>query len=127
MQTARPPGSIIGVDSARELLIDEEIPIVNEGASESSNPQPTPEKEVDQRDQTVRQLEAPLRELLERQTREAAIASKAVKRAEEIARKQQAILDEAEKREKDRQEKMNGRAPTLVDNDSKTTESKDHT
>ncbi|MED6200979.1 hypothetical protein PIB30_090483 [Stylosanthes scabra] len=50
-----------------------------------------------------------------------------VKRAEELSRKQQAILDEAEKREKDRQEKLNGRAPTLVDNDSKTAESKDHT
>ncbi|MED6187782.1 hypothetical protein PIB30_079762 [Stylosanthes scabra] len=107
--------------------MEEEIPIVNEGADESSNPQLTPEKEVDQRDQTVRQLEAALRELLERQTREAANASEAVKRAEELARKQQAILDEAERKEKDRQEKLNGRAPTLVDNNSKTAESKDHT
>ncbi|MED6177402.1 hypothetical protein PIB30_097771 [Stylosanthes scabra] len=50
-----------------------------------------------------------------------------VKRVEEFARKKQAILDEAEKREKDRQEKLNGRVLTLVDNDSKTAESKDHT
>ncbi|MED6226356.1 hypothetical protein PIB30_102896 [Stylosanthes scabra] len=66
----------------------EEIPINNEGAGESSNPQPTPEKEIDQRDQTIRQLETALRELLERQTREAAIATEAMKRAEELARKQ---------------------------------------
>ncbi|MED6111240.1 hypothetical protein PIB30_050793 [Stylosanthes scabra] len=71
------------------------------GAADSSNP----EKEVDQRNHTIQQLEAALRELLERQTREAALASEAVKRAEELAKKQQAILDEAEKREKDRLEK----------------------
>ncbi|MED6122911.1 hypothetical protein PIB30_044345 [Stylosanthes scabra] len=51
----------------------------------------------------------------------------AVKRAEELAKKQQAILDEAEKREKDRQEKLSSRALTLVDNGNKTLESKDHT
>ncbi|MED6184363.1 hypothetical protein PIB30_046703 [Stylosanthes scabra] len=107
--------------------MEDEIPINNKGAGESSHPQPTSEKEIDQRDQTIRQLEATLRELLERQTREAAMAMEAVKRAEELARKQQTILDEAEKREKDRQEKTNGKAPTLMINDSKTTELKDHT
>ncbi|MED6186436.1 hypothetical protein PIB30_066709 [Stylosanthes scabra] len=75
----------------------EEIPINNEGASESSHPQLTPKKEIDQRDQTIQQLEAALRELLEKQTREAAIATEAVKREEALARKQHAILDEAEK------------------------------
>ncbi|MED6223281.1 hypothetical protein PIB30_072504 [Stylosanthes scabra] len=63
----------------------EEIP-VHEGTAES-NPLPTLEKEVDQRNNTIHQLETALRELLERQTREAALASEAVKRAEELARK----------------------------------------
>ncbi|MED6224023.1 hypothetical protein PIB30_079740 [Stylosanthes scabra] len=53
----------------------EEIP-AHEGTVES-NPLPTPEKEIDQRNNTVHQLEAALRELLERQTREAALASEA--------------------------------------------------
>ncbi|MED6224822.1 hypothetical protein PIB30_087810, partial [Stylosanthes scabra] len=75
-------------------------------------------------------LEATLRELLERQTRETAISSEAVKRAEELAKKQQAILDEAEKREKDRLEKLaklNNNMQTMADHSSKTAESKDHT
>ncbi|MED6126607.1 hypothetical protein PIB30_080047 [Stylosanthes scabra] len=104
--------------------MEEEIPIVNKGAGENSNPQPTPEKEIDQINQTIQQLEAALRELLERETREGAIATEAVKRAEELAKKQQAILDEAKKREKDRQEKLSSKALTLG---SKTPESKDHT
>ncbi|MED6172812.1 hypothetical protein PIB30_053405 [Stylosanthes scabra] len=110
--------------------MEEEIPLHNEGAADSSNPQPTPEKKIDQRNQTIQQLEAALRELLERQTREAALASEAVKRAEELAKKQQAILDEAEKREKDRMEKLeklNSKTQTVADHSSKTTESKDHT
>ncbi|MED6203479.1 hypothetical protein PIB30_115858, partial [Stylosanthes scabra] len=53
----------------------EEIP-ADEGTAES-NPLPTPEKGIDQRNNTVHQLEAALRELLERQTREAALASEA--------------------------------------------------
>ncbi|MED6201407.1 hypothetical protein PIB30_094705 [Stylosanthes scabra] len=104
----------------------EEIPL-HEGAADSSNPQPTLEKEVDQRNHTIQQLEAALRELLERQTREAALASEAVKRAEELAKRQQAILDEAEKREKDRLEKLNSKTQTVADHSSKTAESKDRT
>ncbi|MED6127150.1 hypothetical protein PIB30_085353 [Stylosanthes scabra] len=100
--------------------MEEEIPINNEEVGESSHPQPTPEKEVDQRNQTIQQLEAALRELLERQTREAAIASEAVKRAEELANKQQAILDEAKRREKDKLEKLNNRTQTMIDHNSKT-------
>ncbi|MED6153313.1 hypothetical protein PIB30_100671 [Stylosanthes scabra] len=107
--------------------MEEEIPINNEEAGESSHPQPTPLKEVDQRNQTIQQLEIALRELLERQTREAAIASEAVKIAEELAKKQQAILDEAERREKDRLEKLNNKTPTMIDHSSKTAESNDHT
>ncbi|MED6209146.1 hypothetical protein PIB30_051961 [Stylosanthes scabra] len=53
--------------------------------------------EVDQRNQTIRKLKTALRELLGRQTREDAIASEVVKRAEELAKKQQAVLDEAER------------------------------
>ncbi|MED6152848.1 hypothetical protein PIB30_096003, partial [Stylosanthes scabra] len=94
---------------AGERGMDDEIPINNEGAADSSNSQPTPEKEIDQRNQTIQQIEAALRELLERQTPEAAIASEDVKRAEELAKKQQAILDESEKREKDRLEKLNSK------------------
>ncbi|MED6224179.1 hypothetical protein PIB30_081418 [Stylosanthes scabra] len=107
----------------------EEIPL-HEGAADSSNPQPTLEKEVDQRNQTIQQLEAALRELLERQTREAALASEAVKRAEELAKRQKVILDEAEKREKDRLkklERLNSKTQTVADHSSKTAESKDHT
>ncbi|MED6111938.1 hypothetical protein PIB30_056975 [Stylosanthes scabra] len=92
-----------------------------EAGGENSHPQPTPEKEVDQRNQTIQQLETTLRE------ETTAIASEAVERAEELAKKQQAILDEAERREKDRQEKLSSRILTMVDHDSKTAESKDHT
>ncbi|MED6150269.1 hypothetical protein PIB30_070814 [Stylosanthes scabra] len=87
----------------------EEISINNEGVCENSHPQPTPKKGVDQGNQTIQQLEAALRELLERQTREVAIAIEAVRRAEELAKKQQAILDEAEKREKDQLEMLNAK------------------
>ncbi|MED6183453.1 hypothetical protein PIB30_038055, partial [Stylosanthes scabra] len=72
---------------------------------------------------TRSRLEGALRE----KTREATIATEAVKRAKELTRKQQAILDKAERREKDRQENLNGKAPTLADNDSETAESKDQT
>ncbi|MED6124347.1 hypothetical protein PIB30_058164 [Stylosanthes scabra] len=107
--------------------MEDEIPINNEGGGENNHPRLTPEKEVDQRNQTIQQLETALRELLERQTREAVIASEAVKKAKELAKKQQAVLDEVERREKDRQEKMSSRVPTMMDHDSKTAESKDHT
>ncbi|MED6113805.1 hypothetical protein PIB30_074252 [Stylosanthes scabra] len=107
--------------------MDEEIPLNNEGAADSNNPQSTPEKEVDHKNQTIQQLEAALRELLERQTREATIASEVVKRAEELVKKQQAILDEAERREKDILEKLSNKTQTMIDQSSKTAESKDHT
>ncbi|MED6225553.1 hypothetical protein PIB30_094698 [Stylosanthes scabra] len=107
--------------------MEDEIPINNEGGGKNSHPQLTPEKEVDQRNQTIRQLETTLRELLERQTREAAIASEAMKRVEELTKKQQAVLDEVEMIEKDIQDKLSSRIPTMVDHDSKTAKSKDHT
>ncbi|MED6136596.1 hypothetical protein PIB30_057521, partial [Stylosanthes scabra] len=101
-------------------------------------------KEIDQRNNTVHQLEAALRELLERQTRKAALASEAIKRAEELARRQQAILEEAEKRERDRLaileeaekrererleklEKLNGKTQTMANHSSRTAESQDRT
>ncbi|MED6221666.1 hypothetical protein PIB30_056971 [Stylosanthes scabra] len=61
------------------------------------------------------------------QTRETAIATEAVKRAEELAKKQQAILDEVEKRKRNRSKKLNSKIPILLYDDSKTVESKDHT
>ncbi|MED6175227.1 hypothetical protein PIB30_076445 [Stylosanthes scabra] len=103
----------------------EEIPINNEGGGKNSQPLPTLEKGIDQGNQTIQQLEAALRELLERQTREAAIATEAVRRAEELAKKQQAILDEAEKREKDRLERLNGKIPIPVDDNSWIVDSQD--
>ncbi|MED6185997.1 hypothetical protein PIB30_062505, partial [Stylosanthes scabra] len=105
----------------------EEIPINNEGGGENSQPLPTPEKRIDQGQQTIQQLEAALRELLERQIREAAIATEAVRRAKELAKKQQAILDEAEKRDKDRSERLNGKIPIPVDDDSRIANSQDRT
>ncbi|MED6152895.1 hypothetical protein PIB30_096307 [Stylosanthes scabra] len=42
-------------------------------------------------------------------------------------KEQQAILEEAEKREKDRLEKLNNKTQTVMDHSSKTAESKDHT
>ncbi|MED6108369.1 hypothetical protein PIB30_023135 [Stylosanthes scabra] len=56
-------------------------------------------KSVISKDQTIQESEKALRDLLERQTREAAIAIEAIKRANEMANRQRAILEEAEKRE----------------------------
>ncbi|MED6140761.1 hypothetical protein PIB30_096549 [Stylosanthes scabra] len=78
----------------------DEIPTHNEGTGETSNPQPTPEKEIDQRNQTIQQLEAALKELLEKQTQEAAIATEAVKRAEELAKNSKPSLMKLKKRQK---------------------------
>ncbi|MED6148489.1 hypothetical protein PIB30_053674 [Stylosanthes scabra] len=105
----------------------EEIPINNEEGGENNHPQPTLEKGIDQGNQTTHQLEAALRELLERQTREAAIATEEVRREKELAKKQQAILDEAEKREKDQSEKLNGKVPIPVDDDSRIADLQDRT
>ncbi|MED6125133.1 hypothetical protein PIB30_065835 [Stylosanthes scabra] len=78
-----------------------EISHNNEGGDDNSEIQITPEKSVISKNQTIQELEKALRDLLERQTREAAIAIKAMKRAEEMAIRQQAVLKEA-KKEKER-------------------------
>ncbi|MED6163909.1 hypothetical protein PIB30_084669 [Stylosanthes scabra] len=72
-------------------------------------PQPTPEKGVIPSYQNIQQLEAALRELLERQTRDAEVAAEAMKRAEAMAAKQQALQEEAEKRDRELKEKLRNR------------------
>ncbi|MED6192097.1 hypothetical protein PIB30_006923 [Stylosanthes scabra] len=60
------------------------IPIPKEGGNDDSGFQQTPEKGVNPPpNQTLQEMEAVLRELLERQTREAAIATEVMKRAED--------------------------------------------
>ncbi|MED6121593.1 hypothetical protein PIB30_031698 [Stylosanthes scabra] len=56
-------------------------------------------KGVISKDQTIQESKKALRDLLERQTREATIAIEAIKRAEEMTNRQRAILEDAEKRE----------------------------
>ncbi|MED6119936.1 hypothetical protein PIB30_016315 [Stylosanthes scabra] len=77
----------------------------NEGADESIS-QFTPEKGIIPPNQNIQQMETALRELLERQTREAEIATEAMKRAEAMAAKQQALLEEAEKRDQELRQKL---------------------
>ncbi|MED6181663.1 hypothetical protein PIB30_021255 [Stylosanthes scabra] len=77
----------------------------NEGADDSI-PQFTQEKGVIPPNQSIQQMETALRELLERQTREAEIATEAMKRAEAMATKQQALLEEAEKRDLELRHKL---------------------
>ncbi|MED6187404.1 hypothetical protein PIB30_076126, partial [Stylosanthes scabra] len=64
----------------------------NEGGDENI-PLFTSEKGMIRQNQNIQQMEAPLRELFERQTREAEIAFEAMKRAEAMAARQQALLD----------------------------------
>ncbi|MED6221444.1 hypothetical protein PIB30_054718 [Stylosanthes scabra] len=80
----------------------------NEGADESI-PQFTPEKGIIPPNPNIQQMETALRELLERQTRKAEIASEAMKRAETMAARQQALLEEAEKRDQELKQKLQNR------------------
>ncbi|MED6124226.1 hypothetical protein PIB30_057071 [Stylosanthes scabra] len=61
-------------------------------------------------------METALRELLERQTREAEITTEAMRRAEAMAAKQQALLEEAKKRDQELKEKLRNRL-TYTDDD----------
>ncbi|MED6180484.1 hypothetical protein PIB30_010699 [Stylosanthes scabra] len=97
----------------------------NEGADDSI-PQFTPEKGVIPKNQSIQQMETALRELLERQTREAEIATEAMKRAEAMAAKQQALLEEAEKRDQDLKEKLRNRL-TYTDEDEGVGDSRSRT
>ncbi|MED6198567.1 hypothetical protein PIB30_067635 [Stylosanthes scabra] len=71
-------------------------------------------------------MEAALRELLGRQTREAVIASEAMTRAEAMVARQQALLEEAEKREQELKEKLQHK-PSVIDDDDITVELRDRT
>ncbi|MED6181960.1 hypothetical protein PIB30_024289 [Stylosanthes scabra] len=77
-----------------------EISHNNKGGDDNSEIQITLEKGVISKDQLIQESEKALRDLLERQTREAAVEIEAIKRAEEMANRHRAILEEAEKRER---------------------------
>ncbi|MED6179569.1 hypothetical protein PIB30_001861 [Stylosanthes scabra] len=71
-------------------------------------------------------METALRELLERQTREVEIATEAMKRAEAMAAKQQALLEEAERRDQELKEKLRNRL-TYTDEDEGVGDSRSRT
>ncbi|MED6171929.1 hypothetical protein PIB30_045471 [Stylosanthes scabra] len=71
-------------------------------------------------------MEDSLRELLERQTREAEIASEAMKRAKAMAARQQALLEEAEKRDQELKEKLRNRL-SYIDEDKGVADSRSRT
>ncbi|MED6174922.1 hypothetical protein PIB30_073440 [Stylosanthes scabra] len=102
-------------------------PIAEETVSEGGGFQQTPVKEVNPRlNQSIQEMEAAVRELLERQTREAAIASEGIKRAEAIVARQQTLLEEDEKRERELKEKLQYK-PSFIDDDDRTGESRPRT
>ncbi|MED6170013.1 hypothetical protein PIB30_026605 [Stylosanthes scabra] len=76
--------------------------------------------------QNIQQLEAALRELLERQTRDAEVAAEAMKRVEAMAAKQQAFLEGAEKRDQELKEKLRNRH-TYSDDDEVVADSRSRT
>ncbi|MED6160816.1 hypothetical protein PIB30_054859 [Stylosanthes scabra] len=98
----------------------------NEHVDENDIPLFTPEKGMIPPNQKIQQMEAALKKLFERQTREAAIASEAMERAEAIAARQQALLEEAEKREREWKTRSNNRPPDTEDT-SKMVDSQVHT
>ncbi|MED6205427.1 hypothetical protein PIB30_017460 [Stylosanthes scabra] len=71
-------------------------------------------------------MEAALKELFEKQTREAEIASEAMKRAEAMAARQQALLEEAEKREQELKQKLQNML-SFIDEDEGVGDSRSHT
>ncbi|MED6106737.1 hypothetical protein PIB30_007398 [Stylosanthes scabra] len=82
---------------------------LNDNVANENIPQLTPEKGIIPSGQNVQQLEAALRELLERQTRDAEVAAEAMKMVEAMSAKQQALLEEAEKRDQELKEKLRNR------------------
>ncbi|MED6205544.1 hypothetical protein PIB30_018531, partial [Stylosanthes scabra] len=96
---------------------------LNNNVVDENIPQPTPEKGIIPSDQNIQQLEAALRELLERQTRDAEVAAEAMKRVEAMAAKQQALLEEAEKRDQELKEKLRNRL-TYSDDDEVVADSR---
>ncbi|MED6111358.1 hypothetical protein PIB30_051608 [Stylosanthes scabra] len=99
----------------------------NEDNEEVSMPLNTPVKGMIPTNQTLQELEDALKGLLDRQIQEAAIAAEARKRAEEMANKQQALLEETEKREKEWQERFHNRPPATDEDTSRTADSQVHT
>ncbi|MED6121409.1 hypothetical protein PIB30_029896 [Stylosanthes scabra] len=99
---------------------------LNDNVTNDNIPQPTPEKGIIPSGQNVQQLEAALRELLERQTRDAEVAAEAMKRAEAMAVKQQALLEEAERRDQELKEKLRNRL-TYSDDDEVVVDSRSRT
>ncbi|MED6161931.1 hypothetical protein PIB30_065499 [Stylosanthes scabra] len=71
-------------------------------------------------------METALRELLERQTREAEIATEAMKRAEAMAARQQALLEEAEKCNRKLKDRLRNRL-AYSDDDEGVTDSRSRT
>ncbi|MED6181101.1 hypothetical protein PIB30_016439 [Stylosanthes scabra] len=67
-----------------------------------------------------------MRELLKRQTREAEIASEAMKRAEAMAARQQALLEEAEKSDQELKQKLQNRL-SYIDKDEGVADSRSRT
>ncbi|MED6205590.1 hypothetical protein PIB30_018945 [Stylosanthes scabra] len=89
---------------------------LNNDVMDESILQPTPEKGVIPSDQNIQQMEIALKELLERQTRDAEIAAEAMKRAEAMAARQQALLEEAERRDQEFKQKLQNK-PSATDED----------
>ncbi|MED6137168.1 hypothetical protein PIB30_062534 [Stylosanthes scabra] len=96
-----------------------DIQLNNEGADDSI-PLFTPEKGMTSPNENIQQMQTALRELLERQTREAEIATEAMKRMEATAARQQALLEEAEKRNRELKARLSNK---LVHSDDDEVES----
>ncbi|MED6219596.1 hypothetical protein PIB30_037214 [Stylosanthes scabra] len=97
----------------------------NEGADDNI-PQFTLEKGIIPSNQSIQQIKTALRELLKRQTREAEIATEAMKRAEAMATNQQTLLEEAEKRDQELKEKLRNRFSN-IDEDEGVADSRSRT
>ncbi|MED6195208.1 hypothetical protein PIB30_035818 [Stylosanthes scabra] len=98
----------------------------NEGGDENRIPLFTPEKGMIPQNKNIQQMEAALKELFERQTREAEIAFEAMKRAEAMATRQQALLEEAEKRDQKLKQKLQNRL-SFIDEDEGVGDSRSRT
>ncbi|MED6194589.1 hypothetical protein PIB30_029967 [Stylosanthes scabra] len=94
-----------------------DILLNDEQNGENEIPQNTPPKGMNPQNPNVERIEASLKELLERQTREAAIASEAMKRAEAMADRQQVLLEEAERREQELKDKLQNRQSYVDEGD----------
>ncbi|MED6164430.1 hypothetical protein PIB30_089999 [Stylosanthes scabra] len=99
---------------------------INDDLVNENIPQSTPEKGVVPSDQNIQQLEAALKELLEKQTRDAEVVAEAMRRAEAMAARQQVLLEEAEKRDRELKERLRNRL-TYSDDDEVVADSRSRT